>query len=67
MFREDYIDMWSDMPSVHFSYLLKRIIPIKVLDTAAVILSQYIDRANEQNKVRINIIFKDQIECNGIK
>jgi hypothetical protein len=47
MFREDYIDIWSDMPSAHFSYLLKRIIPIKILDTAAVISSQYMDKLSD--------------------
>ncbi|XP_053372890.1 uncharacterized protein LOC123561569 [Mercenaria mercenaria] len=43
MFREDYIDTWSDLPSAHFSFLLKNVIPVKVVNTAAIVQSQRMD------------------------
>ncbi|XP_053409061.1 uncharacterized protein LOC123561568 isoform X2 [Mercenaria mercenaria] len=53
MFREDYVDTWSDMPSVHFSYLLKNVIPIKVVDKAAIIQSQFTDNLSGSVNFRV--------------
>lgn len=49
MFREDYIDTLSDMPMVHFSYLLKNVIPIKVVNTASIVSSRFVDNMAKFN------------------
>ncbi|KAL5019887.1 hypothetical protein ScPMuIL_002779 [Solemya velum] len=33
MFKEDYIDDWTDLPVTHFSFVLKRIFPYKTLES----------------------------------
>ena len=47
MFEEDYIDPWSDLPLAHFSYLLKKIVPISCLETASY-LSTTLCKDNEE-------------------
>ena len=49
MFNEDHIDPWSDLPLAHFSFMLKKIVPISCLETAAYFKATYCEDSDQVN------------------
>lgn len=62
MFRDDYVDPDSDIPVVHFSYLLRTIVPVSIVDESAIQSSSLDAQMVFMNEVNVKLLTR---YCDG--